>query len=58
MFNILRIWILFSTLLISAGWILLALHQLNRSGFGVCFLLAAVVFIDWQQKAKCGRHRS
>ncbi len=39
-----RIWILFSALLVSAGWILSAFHQLNRTGYAVVLALAAVVF--------------
>jgi hypothetical protein len=45
-----RFWILLSTLLVSAGWILSALHQLNRTGYGVVFLLAAIAAVFWRQK--------
>jgi hypothetical protein len=38
-----RIWILFSTLLVASGWILSALHELNRGGYLVFFTLAAIV---------------
>ena len=41
-----------STLLVSAGWILSTLHQLNRIGYGVVFALAAIAFIFWRQKTK------
>jgi hypothetical protein len=50
MLNAVRIWILLSTALVSAGWILSALHQLNRAGYGVVFALAgAAGFIGWEQ---------
>jgi len=42
MLSAVRIWILISTLLVSAGWVLSAIHQLNRAGYAVVFLLAAV----------------
>ncbi len=32
-----------STLLVGAGWILSVFHQLNRTGYGIFFLLAAAV---------------
>jgi len=48
--NAVRIWILLSTLLVSSGWILSAFGELNGSGYGVVFALAAVAFIFWQRK--------
>ncbi len=46
MMNILvRAWILLSALLVSAGWILSAFHQLNRMGYAAVFALAAVAFL-------------
>jgi hypothetical protein len=45
-----RFWILLSALLVSAGWILSALHKLNRAGYGVVFALAAIAFIWWRRK--------
>lgn len=36
-----RLWILLSTLFVGAGWILSALHALNRTGYGIVFLIAA-----------------
>ena len=50
MLNAVRIWILFSTLLVAAGWILSALHELNRAGYGVVFALAAIATVFWQRK--------
>jgi hypothetical protein len=48
--NVVRIWILFSTLLVASGWILSALHQLNRLGYGIIFALAVVAAIFFQRK--------
>jgi hypothetical protein len=42
MLSVVRLWILLSTLLVSAGWILSALHQLNRLGYGIIFALTAI----------------
>jgi hypothetical protein len=39
MLTVVRLWILLSTLLVSAGWILSALHQLNRIGYGAILQL-------------------
>lgn len=44
-----RIWILLSTLLVSAGWILSALHQLNRVGYLAAFLLPIIAGFFWQR---------
>jgi hypothetical protein len=52
MLNVVRIWILLSALLVASGWILSALHQLNRAGYGIIFALAAIAVFVWQQKAK------
>lgn len=52
MLIIVRGWILLSTLLVSAGWILSALHQLNRIGYGVFFALAGITAVFWQRKIK------
>jgi hypothetical protein len=50
MINVVRIWILLSTLLVSAGWILSALHQLNHVGYAAIFALAAVAFVSrWKR---------
>jgi hypothetical protein len=40
-----RVWILFSALLVEAGWVLSAIHQLNRIGYATVFVLAAIVFL-------------
>ena len=47
-----RIWILISALLVGAGWILSALHQLNRIGYGVVFALAGTAAVFWLKKIK------
>lgn len=52
MLNVLRIWILLSTLLVSAGWILSALHELNPAGYGTVFALAAIAFFFWQRRTQ------
>jgi hypothetical protein len=52
MLTIVRFWILLSTLIVSAGWILSALHQLNRIGYGAVFALAAITAFFWQRKSK------
>ena len=49
MLSAVRIWILISTLLVSAGWGLSALHQLNRAGYTGVFLLCAAVWF-WTRK--------
>jgi hypothetical protein len=48
--NAVRIWILLSTLLVGSGWILSAFHELNRTGYGIVFALAAIAMILWQRK--------
>lgn len=58
MLNIVRLWILLSTLLVSAGWILSALHQLNRVGYGAVFALAAIAAFFWQRKIKWRPHKN
>lgn len=52
MLTIVRLWIVLSTLLVSAGWILSGLHQLNRVGYGVVFALAGSAVLFWQQKTR------
>lgn len=52
MLNVVRIWILLSTLLVASGWVLSAFHELNPIGYGVVFFLAIVAFIFWQRKTK------
>jgi len=52
--NFVRLWILFSMVLVSAGWILSAIHQLNRAGYAVFLLpLVIFVFVRWN---KTGQH--
>jgi hypothetical protein len=52
MLNIVRVWILISTLLVGAGWILSAFHALNRTGYGVVFALTAIAIIFRLKKTK------
>jgi hypothetical protein len=52
MLTVVRLWILTSTLLVSAGWILSALHQLNRAGYGIVFTLAGIAVFLWQRKTR------
>jgi hypothetical protein len=42
MMVVVRLWILLSTVLVAAGWILSALHQLNRIGYAAVLLLTAI----------------
>jgi hypothetical protein len=42
--SLVRLWILLSTLLVGAGWILSVLHQLNWAGYAVAFALVAAVY--------------
>ncbi len=50
MLNAVRIWILLSSLLVASGWVLSALHQLNRAGYGVVFALVVAAFLFWAWK--------
>jgi hypothetical protein len=52
MLNMVRCWILLSTLLVCAGWILSALHQLNRAGYGVVLSLGIIALFCWRQRTK------
>ena len=45
--NAVRAWILLSALLVGAGWLLSALHELNRVGYLVFFALA-VIAVVWR----------
>ncbi|HTV62966.1 MAG TPA: hypothetical protein VMH30_10415 [Verrucomicrobiae bacterium] len=45
-----RFWVLLSTLLVSAGWILSAVHQLNRAGYLVVFALAGIAYAAFKRK--------
>ena len=47
MLRVVKIWILISTLLVVAGWVLSAIHVLNPAGYGVVFVLAVVAFFFW-----------
>jgi hypothetical protein len=52
MLNAVRAWILLSTLLVFSGWVLSAFHELNRIGYAIVFILAALTFIFWKQKIR------
>jgi hypothetical protein len=52
MLFVVRVWILLSALLVGAGWILSACHELNRIGYATIFALAAAVLIYWRKKIK------
>jgi len=47
-----RFWILASTLLVSAGWILSALHQLNRAGYAAVLAIAGIAIFFCRRKTK------
>jgi hypothetical protein len=51
--NVVRAWILLSALLCGAGWILSAFHQLNRAGYLVVFVFAAVAAGWCCRNARC-----
>jgi len=51
-----RAWILLSTLLVASGWILSALHELNRGGYLAVFSFAALVTLwYWHQSPPVDR---
>jgi hypothetical protein len=50
MLNLVRIWIVLSTVLVGGGWILSALHELNRTGYGLILLPPAAVILFWWQR--------
>lgn len=53
-----RLWILLSTLLVGAGWILSAFHQLNRLGYGITFVLVmAGLGCYWQTRGFGGEEK-
>lgn len=52
MLRITRSWILLSTLLVADGWVLSALHALNRTGYALSFLLAGALFIFWERRER------
>jgi len=49
MLCVVRAWILLSTLLVSAGWVLSLCHQLNPVGYAVYFALATIA---WRSRPK------
>jgi hypothetical protein len=52
MLNMVRFWILLSTLLVGGGWILSALHQLNRAGYAVVLSPLVLVTSLWWKKSR------
>ena len=52
MLNAVRAWILLSTLLVGAGWLLSALHELNRVGYLSVFALAVIAAVWRWRKSK------
>jgi hypothetical protein len=48
--NLVRVWILLSTLLVGAGWILSIFHQLNRTSYAIIFALAGMTAVGWLRK--------
>src|SRR5882724_3085620 len=53
-----RFWILLSTQLVGGGWILSALHQLNRAGYAVVLSpLALVIFVWWKKSRPLSREK-
>ena len=52
MLIVVRGWILLSTLLVAGGWILSALHQLNRIGYTVLLAPPALLAIFWWNKSR------
>ena len=52
MLNAVRFWILLSTALVGGGWILSALHQLNRAGYAVVLAPLALVVLFWWKKSR------
>ena len=58
MLAVVRVWILLSTLLASAGWILSAFHQLNRAGYGATFALAGIASFYWLKLTKWSAQKS
>ena len=52
MINVVRFWILLSTLLVGGGWVLSALHQLNRGGYAVILSPLALVIFLWCKKSR------
>ena len=44
------LWIFGCAYLCSAGWILSALHELNRSGYAVALLIGLAALFVWRKK--------
>lgn len=54
MLTLVRFWIGLSALLVASGWILSAVNQLNRAGYGIVLVLVVLGLVDWRQRG--GRH--
>src|ERR1019366_273063 len=52
MLNLVRFWILLSALLVGGGWILSALHQLNRAGYVLVLSPLALLVFFWWRKSR------
>jgi hypothetical protein len=50
MLIVVRIWILLSTILIGAGWLLSVVHQLNRTGYLVILAMAGAIAMGWLKR--------
>jgi hypothetical protein len=58
MINFVKLWILGSAACVAAGWILSALHQVNRAGYGVFFLVvAAGLTVEYRKRLREGTER-
>jgi hypothetical protein len=53
MLNVVRAWILLSTLLAGAGWVLSAFHELNHIGYAIVFVLAFCGNLRIDTKQQC-----
>jgi hypothetical protein len=52
MSTLVRFWILLSAFAVGAGWLLSAVHELNRSGYVAAFALAAIAFVAFFRKPR------
>jgi hypothetical protein len=52
MISVIRLWVFLSAGLVAAGWILSAVHALNRAGYAVSFLIMAVALVAWHRLSR------
>jgi hypothetical protein len=52
MLNLVRFWILLSSVLVGGGWILSALHQLNGTGYAVVLSPVVLALLLWWRKSR------